>query len=419
MPPAACRTVAKDSRVGDTSWELADIFRAYGPGYARNHALPPSHHKVIRAVVACRTEALGGHIERCDACGFERPTYNSCRNRHCPKCQMMAKAAWLQAREAELLPVGYFHNVFTLPHELNALALCNKRVVFDILFESAAKTLQQFAADPKHGLGGRIGLTALLHTWDQQLRHHIHLHCLIPGGALSFDGSRWILARQGFLFPVRALSKVFRGKFIESLKKAFSKGQLLFPGETAIFASEQGFARLIEHLWKKEWVVYCKKPFGGAQSALDYLGRYTHRVAIANHRIASVKDGMVSFWYRDRGHGRKLTLMGLAAEEFIRRFLLHVLPKSYVRIRHFGLLANRCKKRDLSRCQELLGQKPTSSEPAEMSAREMLLHLTGLDLDKCPNCGRGTMHVVADLPPTRLPLGFSSENLSPVGIDSS
>ena len=419
MTNAASQTAAEDWPGRGSSWELADVFRAYGEQYCRRHPLPPSHFKLMRLVMACRTAALGGHLERCDACGFQRPAYNSCRNRHCPKCQMMAKARWLQQRKTELLPVGYFHTVFTIPHELNPIALCNKKALFDILFQSAAKTLQEFAADPKHGLGGRIGFIAILHTWDQTLLDHIHLHCLVPGGVLSFDASRWISTRENFLFPVKALSRVFRGKFIEALKQAFAKGRLIFPGKTAALGTQQSFARLTRSLWQKEWVVYSKKPFAGPESVLDYLGRYTHRVAISNHRITSIEDGTVSFTYRDRRHGGKVKQMTLTAEEFIRRFLLQVLPDSFMRIRHFGFLANRCKQQYLSRCRELLGYEAASSAGAEMTAREMLAHLTGMDLDRCPHCGRGTMHIVEHLPPTTASLQLGGESLSPEAIDSS
>jgi len=419
MTNTVSQETAKDSRASGTSWEVADIFRILGPDYVRTHPLPLSHLKVIRAITSCRTAALGGHLQRCDTCGFERPAYNSCRNRHCPKCQMMAKARWLHQREAELLPVDYFHTVFTIPHEMNSIALCNKKAIFDILFQSVAKTLKEFAADPRHGLAGRIGFMAILHTWDQQLGDHIHLHCLIPGGVLSFDENNWISAPKNFLFPVKALSRVFRGKFIEALKHAFAQGQLTFPGKTAEFATDQGFASLLASLWQKEWVVYSKKPFAGPEKVLDYLGRYTHRVAIANHRIISVKADMVTFTYRDRRKQNMLRSKTLPAEEFIRRFLLHVLPESYVRIRHFGFLANRCKHRCLSRCRELLGQPAASSETQEMTTKELMHHLTGVDLERCPHCGRGRMQTVEELPARALPLRFVTEGFSPEPIDSS
>ncbi len=380
------------------SCEVADIFCKYGEQYRSSNPLPLSHLKVMHAIKVCRTAYLGGHVERCDRCGFEKIAYNSCRNRHCPKCQALAKAEWLEKRRAELLPLDYFHLVFTLPHELNALVLCNKRVIFDLLFKVVSQTLEEFAADPKHGLGGRIGFTAILHTWDQKLLDHFHLHCLVAGGALSFDGERFIRAKNNYLFPVRALSKVFRGKFVDSLKNIFARGELIFPGKIACLGSPKGFSDLISQLWQKDWVVYSKAPFNGPEKVLDYLGRYTHRVAIANHRIVKVEDGLVSFRYRDRADGDKCKQMTITAEEFIRRFLLHVLPDSFMRIRHYGYLANRCKKRDLSRCRELLGLRPEPPEVPPETTQQRMLHLTGLDISECPGCRQGYMRRVRELP---------------------
>jgi predicted Zn-ribbon and HTH transcriptional regulator len=277
--------------------ELADIFRAYGESYRRNHRLPVSHLKVIEAVERCRTAALGGHLQQCDSCGFERPAYNSCRNRHCPKCQSLAKVKWLDKQKSELLPSGYFHLVFTLPHELNPLILINKKALIHILFQSVWQTLAQFA---QRRLGGILGITAVLHTWDQTLLDHFHLHCLVPAGALSFDRNRWVSARQDFLFPVKALSRVFRAKFLDSLKKSFDQNKLLLLGHIAHLADAQSFNVLLKGLRKKPWVVYAKKPFGSAAHVLDYLGRYTHRVALSNDRIVSSSNGEVTFAYRDR-----------------------------------------------------------------------------------------------------------------------
>jgi hypothetical protein len=393
--------------------EIADIFRIYGEDYCRDHCPPFSHRQVIRDIEDCRTAARGGHVEKCDNCGFERISYNSCRNRHCPKCQAMAKADWLEKRKADLLPVGYFHNVFTLPHELNLIALANKEVIFNLLFKSVADTLREFAADAKHGLDGKLGFTAVLHTWDQKLNSHIHLHCVIPGGVLSRDNRLWIHARDHFLFPVKALSRVFRGKFLAFLNQAFQDALLLFPGKAAAFETKQGFKTLVNLLWKKEWVVYSKEPFGGPEKVLDYLGRYTHRIAISNHRIVSVKNGTVTFSYRDRSDDNKVKYLTVKAEEFIRRFLLHVLPKSYVRIRHFGFLANKGKKKNLAYCREALGCEPEPAEPVKMNARAMLLYLTGEDLNKCPHCKIGTMYISMELP--KIPARY----LRPRGIDSS
>ena len=343
-------------------WEVADVFRQYGGAYRSAHRLPRSHLKVMRAIEVCRTEYLGGHVERCDTCGFERHAYNSCRNRHCPKCQALAKAAWLEARKADLLDVDYFHVVFTLPHAVNPIGLRNKKTVFDLLFRAAADTLQTFAADPRNGLGGKLGFTAVLHTWDQQLRDHFHLHCLVPAGALAPDRSHWIHARNDFLFPVKALSKVFRGKFIALLNEAFTDGRLHFPGTVAPLGTPAGFGQLVSALWKKPWVVYAKRPFAGPSTVLDYLGRYTHRVAIANHRITRIHDG-------------------------------------YVRIRHFGFLASRAKAKDLPRCRELLGMPPRTPTTSVRPTRQTLLERLGLDFTTCPHCRRGTMRLMAELAP--------------------
>jgi|WetSurMetagenome_2_1015567.scaffolds.fasta_scaffold98393_1 predicted Zn-ribbon and HTH transcriptional regulator len=380
-------------------YEVADIFRIYGPSYQRNFSLPLSHLKVMRAIVQCRTAELGGHIERCEVCGYEHNAYNSCRNRHCPKCQALAKAEWLDKRRMELLPVGYFHCVFTLPHELNQIIMCNKKVIYDILFETVSETLQEFAADPKHGLRGRLGITAILHTWDQKLLTHTHLHCVVPGGVLSFDGNRWIHARENFLFPVRALSKVFRGKFIHCLKKSFSNDDMNFPRHLADLADKAKFSRFINKLWGKEWVVYSKAPFDGPQKVLDYLGRYTHRVAISNNRILKVKDDSVTLRYRDRADRNKCKNLKIDAHEFIRRFLLHVLPDSFIRIRHYGFLANRSKRHNLAKCRELLGLPPELPKTLLETIHEKMLRLTKVDITACPRCKKGRMKYVKELLP--------------------
>lgn len=364
--------------------ELADVFREHGQSYRRTHALPSSHLKVMRAIEVCRTSELGGHLEKCNTCGFERPAYNSCRNRHCPKCQSLAKAKWLQKQTSELLPVGYFHLVFTLPHELNGLILANKKILLSLLFKTVSQTLLEFG---RSRLGGTVGIIAVLHTWDQTLKDHFHLHCLIPAGALSFDQNRWVKARKNFLFPVKALSVVFRGKFLDLLKRASDRGKLNCAADA-------------QRLLKKNWVVYAKNPFGSPERVLDYLGRYTHRVALSNDRIVKVQDGKVTFAYRDRRDGDRLKVMTLDAEEFIRRFLLHVLPEGFMRVRHFGFLSNRAKKHSLCRCRELLGLSPALREVPNKSPQDLLLELTGLDLTRCPSCNQGTMVIVADLPKT-------------------
>ena len=384
--------------------ELADIFRAYGQSYRQAHPLPRSQLKVMRAIESCRTAALGGHLQQCDSCGYQQPAYNSCRNRHCPKCGSLAKAQWLEDRKADLLPVGYFHLVFTLPHELNPLALANKKVLCDILFKAVSQTLLEFG---RTHLDGQLGFICVLHTWDQTLRDHFHLHCLVPGGALSFDLTRWIAARQTFLFSVTALSLVFRGKFVGLLERAFRKGELQFPGRTAALAEPAAFAALVHSLRQKPWVVYAKRPFSSPEKVLDYLGRYTHRVALSNNRLLSVAQSTegprVTFSYRDRKNGNRTRTMALQVDEFMRRFLLHVLPEGFMRIRHFGFLANRSRKQKLDRCRVLLNLAPPSPT-ARKSARQLMLEVTGFDLARCPACRVGTLVSLALLPASDLAL---------------
>jgi predicted Zn-ribbon and HTH transcriptional regulator len=387
------RAVAGQAAAARGGVELADVFRAYGESYRRNHPLPISHLKVIDAVVRCRTGVMGGHIERCDSCGFERPAYNSCRNRHCPKCQSLAKVKWLDKQKSETLPMGYFHLVFTLPHELNGLVLTNKKILLSHLFKAVSETLVDFGHTR---LGGQIGFITVLHTWDQTLLDHFHLHCLVPAGALSSDQKRWTPARKNFLFPVKALSIVFRGKFLDLLKKAFDRNKLLFVGQTVSLADSVAFNLLINALRKKPWIVYAKKPFGSPVHVLDYLGRYTHRVALSNDRILSARNGAVTFSYRDRKNQDRKKTMTLDAHEFIRRFLLHVIPKGFVRVRHFGFLANRSKSR-LSKCRQLLDLDPIVPKLAQRSVHQIMLQLTGIDISQCPLCQKGTL-VFADLP---------------------
>jgi hypothetical protein len=336
----------------------------------------------MRAVKVCRTEALGGHLYRCDACDYERPVYNSCRNRHCPKCQSFAKARWLEKQTAELLPVGYFHLVFTLPHEFNRVVLAHNKSALAILFKAVSETLIEFG---KSRLGGTLGIIAVLHTWDQTLKDHFHLHCLVPAGVLSSDRSRWIAARSGFLFPLKALSRVFRGKFLALLGQARQRGKI-----DLLYSDVR-----VPH--QKSWVVYAKKPFGSPQTVLDYLGRYTHRVALSNDRILAVDQGQVTLSYRDRKDGDRKKTSILDADEFIRRFLLHVLPDGFMRIRHFGFLANRSKKQALARCRALLGSQPAVPQSAPLPAKDLLLKLTGVDLSRCPCCHQGTMIPAGDL----------------------
>jgi hypothetical protein len=383
--------------------EVADIFRRHGDAYRQAHGarMGRVEHRVVSAVVACRTAALGGHVERCADCGAVRIAYNSCRNRHCPKCQGLARAEWLEARQAELLPVPYFHVVFTLPAPIAEIAFQNKAVVYDILFRSTAETLHTIAADPEH-LGAEIGFLAVLHTWGQNLHHHPHVHCVVPAGGLSPDGTRWVAARPGFFLPVRVLSCLFRRLFLDRLEAAFEAGRLRFFGELADLAEPAVFVRRLTELRRLDWVVYAKPPFGGPAQVLAYLGRYTHRVAIANSRLISLEDGHVSFRWRDYRQGGDTKVMTLAAEEFIRRFLLHALPDGLKRIRHYGFLANRHRAGKLALCRERLAT-PAPQTPPPLDYRERYRQLTGRSLDICPCCG-GRMQPVGRMPapgPTR------------------
>jgi len=377
---------------------VGDIFRAFGDIYRHTHSLPLHHLKTMRAIEVCRTAVLGGHLEQCDHCGYQRPVYNSCRNRNCPKCQALAKAKWLADRQAELLPVGYFHNVFTLPHELNPLLAANQAALYTLLFRAVAQTLQAFAADPRHGLGGQLGFTAVLHTWDQKLLYHVHLHCVIAGGALAFDRSRWIAAPPNYLFCVRALSQVFRQTYLRSLRQAWANRQLHFPGQLTQLTAAARFEEFLEPLADKNWVVYSQPPFAGPEKVLDYLSRYTHRVAISNHRLRSLDGDQVTFDYRDRRDGNRLKQLTLAAHEFIRRFLQHVVPPAFCRIRHFGFLGNRVKQERLERCRLLFGEAPRQPSETPTNSLELLEHLTGVDITQCPRCEIGTMIVVEWFP---------------------
>jgi hypothetical protein len=377
--------------------EVADIVRRYGAAYCRTHALPLLHQRVLHAIEVCRTAALGGHLEQCNQCGYRRPVYNSCRNRHCPKCQSLARAQWLEERWAEVLPIGYFHNVFTLPHELNDLAAANPRQLYGLLFSAVAATLQAFGADPKYRLAGQLGFTAVLHTWDQKLLYHVHLHCVIAGGALAFDGSRWRAARRNYLFPVRELSAAFRTRFLHGLHKLHRDGALIFPGRLAALAAETPFADWCAQLAAKDWVVYSQPPFGGPQKVLEYLSRYTHRVALSNRRLLAVDDGRVTFSYRDRRDGNQVKELTISAAEFLRRFLLHVTPPGLCRMRHYGFLSNRCKQQQLARCRVLLGVSAVPRDADTAAVPMVLLRWTGIDVTRCPQCQHGTLIAVERL----------------------
>lgn len=391
-----------------TGLEVADIFRLLGPSYRRDHAdgLSRGQRRVMSAIERCRTAALGGHVEQCDACGHQRVAFNSCRDRHCPKCQSLTRAQWLDERRSELLPVEYFHVVFTLPQEIAAIAYQNKALVYDMLFRATAQTLRTIAADSKH-LGAEIGFIAILHTWGQNLMHHPHLHCVVPGGGISADGQRWVSCRPGFFLPVRVLSRLFRRLFLAELRQAHQAGSLAFFNSLAPLQEAGAFARYLAPVAGADWVVYAKAPFGGPEQVLQYLGRYTHRVAISNSRLVEFTGDEVAFRWKDYRHESRHKVMRLPAAEFVRRFLLHVLPGGFQRIRHYGLLANRTRVSKLQRCRELLQVPAHDPAPLDESDgyRERYLRLTGVSLDQCPNCGRGHMVFIENLPPNARPRG--------------
>jgi hypothetical protein len=364
-------------------FEVADIIRQHAKSFVEKNQswLMWLHLRVLDAIECCRTAALGGHRDRCPRCGHRAISYNSCRNRHCPKCLTSARDKWLAERRKELLPVGYFHVVFTIPHELSWLALQNKKVVYDLLFRTSAATMLEIAADPKH-LGAEIGFLSVLHTWGQNLLHHPHIHCVIPAGGLSLDQQHWVHPRHAFFLPVKVLSRVFRGKFIAGLKRAFREGEFSFHGSLHHLADEKAFRSFLRQLFRQDWVVYAKRPFGGPEHVLHYLARYTHRVAISNHRIVNLADGKVTFRWKDYAHGGKQRKMAVSGEEFLRRFLLHVLPPGFVRIRFFGFLANRRRAERLPLCQQLLQASPRQSSPTS-TAGEVKLSAFWL----CPRCG--------------------------------
>ena len=382
--------------------ELATVFRQVGPEYRRGHTgtLSRAQLRVMSAIEHCRTATLGGHVEQCDACGHQRIAFNSCRDRHCPKCQSLTRAQWLEDRRAELLPVEYFHVVFTVPQPIEAIAYQNKALLYDMLFKATAQTLRTIAADPKH-LGAEIGFIAVLHTWGQNLIHPPHLHCIGPGGAIWLAGKRWSAGGPGFFLPVRVLSRLFRRLFLELLRAAFERNEIKFFNAMAPLQDAQAFEQFLAPAASAEWVVYAKAPFGGPEQVLEYLGRYTHRVAIANSRLVDFSDGSVAFRWKDYRHEGKPKVMRLPAAEFTRRFLLHVLPPGLQRIRHYGLLANRTRDAKLERCRELLGvtpPAPTEQDPDE-DYRDRYLRLTGVSLVDCPACKRGRMVCIETLLP--------------------
>jgi len=384
--------------------EVADIFRAYGLAYRKVYCkkMPLRHYRAMQAIEICRTRELGGHVDACDACGSLRVSYNSCRNRHCPKCQCLDKERWLEARKKDVLPTQYYHIVFTVPKALRPIALRNQKLFYGILFKAASATLKELAEDPKH-LGARIGFIALLHTWSQTLIGHPHIHCIVTGGGLSLDGKRWVKGKKRFFLPLKAVSRLFKGKLLAYLKKAYLAKALEFPGQIATLKERAAFNALLTNLYKQEWVVYCKDPFKKPERVIEYLGRYTHRVAITNNRILQLAEGKVTFSYRDREDNNKIKVMVLDAFEFIRRFLLHVLPDGFMKIRHYGILSNRNRKEKLFVCKELLGAsgKANECDVHKESWQQLLLRITGIDLRVCPACGKGKMVRRETLPPTR------------------
>ncbi|PYS20910.1 MAG: IS91 family transposase [Acidobacteria bacterium] len=386
--------------------ELADVFRRYGEAYRQQFGalLSTAQRRVMTAIEQCRTAALGGHVEVCDRCGHQRIWFNSCSDRHCPKCQSLARAEWLQDRESELLQCPYFHVVFTVPEQIADIALQNKRVVYGILFHTTAETLTTIAADPEH-LGATIGFFAVLHTWGQNLLHHPHLHCIVPGGGISPDGTRWISCRPNFFLPVRVLSSLFRRLFLKYLEKAFDSGKLQFSGSLRKLEDPREFRSYVAPPKKSKWVVYAKAPFGGPRQVLDYVGRYTHRVAISNNRLLGIEDDQIQFHCKDYRDNDQQKTMTLSADEFIRRFLLHVLPDGFQRIRYYGFLSNRDRDEKLTLCRQLLGMLPLDPEPAPADQpanydyNQVLEDLRSC-LRKCSVCQQGRMIVLEVVPPT-------------------
>lgn len=404
MPPLIdCNAI--DCRAARCTLEVADIFRAHGPAYRRANAghLSLAQLKVMSAIEACRTEALGGHVAACAKCGHQHIAYNSRKNRHCPKCQGTAARAWMAARAEDLLPVEYFHVVFTLPAEIAQIAYWNKRAVYSLLFKASAETVMTIAADSRR-LGARIGMTSVLHTWGSALTHHPHIHMIVPGGGLSPDGTKWNTCRPGFFLPVRVLSRLFRRLFIEGLLALHRTGQLALFGDLSSLANGEAFAEYLAPLRKTEWVVYAKPPFGGPEAVLAYLSRYTHRVAISNHRLVSADADTVAFRWKDYRikSGDRMKVMRLDTHEFIRRFLIHVLPDGFHRIRHYGLLASAARKANIAKIRTLLGEEATAQDDAP-TAEIIPLTLR----EPCPDCG-GVMRIIetfrrGEVPRSRAP----------------
>ena len=370
--------------------EVADIVRAAGAAFIERNRqwLGWKHVKVLRAIARCRTAALGGHLDECMRCGHRAPiSYNSCRDRHCPKCQTATRDRWIAARQKELLPTRYLHVVFTLPGRLAPVVLQNKKILYDLLFRASAETLLEVARNPRH-LGAEIGFFSVLHTWSQKLTAHPHVHCVVPAGGLSPDRTRWIRSRDNYFLPKEVLAELFRGKFVDALKEAFQNGQLHFHGDLKLLTQPKIFAAWLRPLHRQDWVVYLKRPFGGPEYVVHYLGRYTHRVAISNHRLVSFSDGQITFRWRDSAHHHEQKLLTLSSDEFLRRFLLHILPKGFVRIRNFGFLANRKRAELLPLCFHLFGATPQPQVESHPCGTK-----NSSPSWRCPKCG-GPMRVI-------------------------
>jgi len=401
--------------------EVAEVFREFTPAFLHRYGdtISPDQRRVLWHVARCRTAELGGHVEECDRCGHRRIAYNSCRNRHCPKCQAAARAQWLEQRSAELLPVEYFHVVFTLPHEIGPLALQNRRRIYGMLFQAAAESLLTIAADPRH-LGAQIGFLAVLHTWGQNLHLHPHVHCVVPGGGLSPDRSQWIACRSGFFLPVRVLSRLFRAKFLSFLRDAQEHRQILFHGQQRYLEEPAHFRQLVAALREKEWVVYAKPPFGGPEVVLKYLARYTHQVAISNYRLIAIENDQVHFHWKDYADGNRQKTMALAGVEFVRRFLLHVVPSGFVRIRHFGFLAHRHRAEKLELCRRLLNvEQASDKEAGAQPAMNQGTTEVALPPDLCPACKEGRLVVIEKLERQRSKAAIQAVEMSPLTTDTS
>lgn len=379
--------------------EIAQLFSRFREEFLTSHPQPIEHFSFIHLIESCRTAKLGGHMQKCDSCDYSKPMYNSCRSRLCPKCQSLKRERWVEARKREILPCPYFHGVFTLPHSLNLIALSNKKLVYGLLFDSVSETLQTFA---ERELGGRLGFISVLHTWNQQILDHIHLHCLIPAGALHPETGSWIPCRHSsFLFPVLALSKMFRAKFLEKLKACHPK--LRFPASFGYLRDPTSFQDFIDSVWREKFVVYAKEPFRGPEQVIEYLGRYVHRTAISNHRLVKLKGDQLTFKYRDRKDGNQEKLATLPVTEFLRRFMLHSLPKGLQRIRYHGFLANRSKQQNVDRIYQALKLERLREIVALLTPRELILRRYGGDITRCPNCEKGKLYDGRPIPKARSP----------------